>query len=236
MGGWSGYSDVILGDHAVVEDGDDGWADELIVFEPSTVEDDVVNIPRSGRTGGVYEWGHKSVQGGGLTVGVGFVFVGIEHLDLVFSEEEDPRVTATLSVSGSGLRGGPFDVELDIGSVLACGGEAPSFWGNFDVSVFYFPSGLSVGVVFPHGKVFSIEEDDGVAWSGAWCRLRAVFAGGNDTWLRAFPVVHVPFSPGDNGRVLVAEGFGIRALGVDGCGDDAEGEGGCFEGVHQFMV
>jgi hypothetical protein len=25
-------------------------------------------------------------------------------------------------------------------------------------------------------------------------------------------------------------------LGVDGCGDDAEGEGGCFEGVHQFMV
>ena len=90
MGGGPGDSDVILGDNAVVKDGDDGWADELIVFEPRAVEDDVVNIPSAGRTGGIYERGHESVQGGGLTVGVGFVFVGIEDLDLVFSEEEDP--------------------------------------------------------------------------------------------------------------------------------------------------
>jgi hypothetical protein len=90
MGGGPGDSDVVLCDNAIVEDGDDGGADELIVFEPRAVEDDVVNIPGSGRTGGVYERGHESVQGGGLTVGVGFVFVGIEDLDLVFSEEEDP--------------------------------------------------------------------------------------------------------------------------------------------------
>ncbi len=127
-------------------------------------------------------------------------------------------------------------MELDVGSVLVCGGEASPFWGNFDVSVFYFPSGLSVGVVFPHGRVFSIEEDDGVAWSGAGCVLSAVFAGGNDAWLRAFSVVHVPFSPGNDGGVLVAERFGIRALGVEGCCDGAEGEDGGSQGVHEVFV
>src|SRR6266852_2761727 len=92
-----GQLHVILNEDAVVEGGDAGWAQEFAGgVEARSVKNDVVNLPLAGRARGVYLGRELAVDGGGLAVGVGFVFVGVEDLDFVEAVEENAAVAAVL--------------------------------------------------------------------------------------------------------------------------------------------
>ena len=97
MGGRTGDGDVVLDDDPIVDDGEDGGADEFIVLETCAVEDDVVDVPRSWGSGHVDEWRHEAVERTGLAVWVGLVLVGVEDLDLIVPEEQDPRAASALA-------------------------------------------------------------------------------------------------------------------------------------------
>ena len=77
---------MILGDYAVVEDGDDGGFFEFTVFETRSFENDVVGLPFAWFAGGVYLGWEVAIDGGCLAIGIGFVFVVIEDLHFVASE------------------------------------------------------------------------------------------------------------------------------------------------------
>jgi len=132
-----------------------------------------------------------AVDRGGLAVGVGFTFVGVEDLDFVEAVEEDAAVAAILILAFRGLRLGEFDVELAIAEGFA-GVEVAGLGGDFELSVFYFPLGGRAVFALPLGEIFAVEEDDSVGGRAAGRFLCACRAG-IDYWRdRAVRVVELP--------------------------------------------
>jgi hypothetical protein len=83
-GGASVDFGVVLDEHAVVEDGyAGGFEDFAGRVDVGSVENDVVGLPLPRWARSIHERWILAVDGGSLTVGVGFVFVGIEHLNFV---------------------------------------------------------------------------------------------------------------------------------------------------------
>ena len=61
------------------------------------MEHNVVRLPLTGLAGGIYQGCIVAIKRGCLTVEIGFVLMGIEHLDLVASLKVDAAVAPSLS-------------------------------------------------------------------------------------------------------------------------------------------
>ena len=67
--------------------------------EPGAAEGDVIGLPFPGRARGVEEGGILAIDRPRLTVGVGVGLVGIQHLDLELTHQEDAAVAAVLALA-----------------------------------------------------------------------------------------------------------------------------------------
>ncbi len=100
---------AVVDDHAVVEDRDTG---RLVAL--GGVEDDVVGLPLAGLAAGVDEGRGLSIEGAGLSPGVGVVLEGIENLHLAVVSKVDAAVAAALSAAFDLAGSGPLDVQLGV--------------------------------------------------------------------------------------------------------------------------
>src|SRR6266852_2842870 len=156
------------------------------------MKNDVVGLPLARRARRVDLRRELAIDGGGLAVGVGFTFVGVEDLDFVEAVEEDAAVAAVLVRAFGGARLGEFDVQLAIAEGFA-GVDVAGFGDDFEISVFYFPLGGRAVFALPLGEIFAVEEDDSVGGRAAGRFLCACRAG-IDYWRdRAVRVVDLPF-------------------------------------------
>ena len=114
---------VVLDEHAVEEERHRGPLDERVAVPHRRVEDDVVALPRALRARRVHERRILRVDGPRLPVRVvrvrvrrlrGIGQIGVEHLDLVAPEQDDPGVTAALPPSRRRLRRLPLQMELAV--------------------------------------------------------------------------------------------------------------------------
>src|SRR5467141_1798411 len=85
-----GRFNIVLREHAVVQHRYASGAEQFPVFvETGAVKNDVIGLPLAGRARSVDERWILAVDGRRLAIGVGFVFVGIEHLNFVQSHQEN---------------------------------------------------------------------------------------------------------------------------------------------------
>src|SRR5258706_1058844 len=109
------WLDVVLHEHAVVQHCYASGAEELSIFvEARAVKNDVVALPLAGRASSVNKRWILPVHGRGLAVSVGFVFVGIEHLNFIQAHQENAAVATFLAFAFGPDRFGKFDVQLAI--------------------------------------------------------------------------------------------------------------------------
>jgi len=90
---------AVVGDHTVMNHSDIGLLEQVSFGVPlGRFEDNVVGLPLTGRAAGVYERRLVTVDGGSLAVGIRLVVVGVQHLDLISTEEKDTAVAAALGL------------------------------------------------------------------------------------------------------------------------------------------
>ena len=148
MGGVALYLHVVLHQHAIVQDRDrGGFLDIAFGIEPGSMIDDVVGLPLAGFASGIYEGGVFLVNRAGLAVVIGFVVVGIEHLEFVTALQKDTAVPSALALAFDLARRGPFDVQLAIAKLLFSG-DVPGAV-HFHIAIRYCPPCVSAFLGFP---------------------------------------------------------------------------------------
>ncbi len=213
---------VRLGEHAIVKDGDVGRGLDLAVLPARGLEDDVVGLPFTRLAAGIDQRWPLAVERGGLAIGVGFVFVTVEHLDFIgLPEEKHAAVAAALVAAAGGRRCGPLDVQLDVRPIRILREEIAGLRHALEIAVLGDPLGVAVAAA-PLREIFAIEEHDRVAR-----RIARFFPGRDNWWLRAGTVVDVPFGAGNQRGVLVAE-----AEDDGGAGGEKSEEGETMAEVH----
>ncbi len=94
---------IIMHQDPVMEHDHPGGTDKvslLVKVWPSKY--DIVCLPLPGGTTGINQWRILAINGCGHAIGVGGVFVAIEHLDFIDIHEENTGISAFLSISLSG--------------------------------------------------------------------------------------------------------------------------------------
>ena len=92
---------VVLDQHAVLEHGDVGGLDEVLVLvELRGLEDDVVALPLARLAAAVDQRRILAVDRPGLAVGVRDVVIRVQHLHLVAAHDDHAAVAAALAVAG----------------------------------------------------------------------------------------------------------------------------------------
>ena len=94
---------IIMHQDPVMEHDHPGGTDKvplLVKVWPSKY--DIVCLPLPRGTTGINQWRILAINGCGYAIGVGGVFVAIEHLDFIDIHEENTGVSAFLSISFSG--------------------------------------------------------------------------------------------------------------------------------------
>src|SRR5258706_8020317 len=160
MAGWPGEFDVVLGEDAVVKDGDvRGASDFAIGIETRAVPDDVVGLPLAWSARGVDQRRILAVDRGGLAIGVSLTVVGIEHLNLVCPLLLEKKNAAVLIFTFRRIGLGEFHMQLAVAERVL-GADVASLGHDFEVSVFHFPfGGAAVFFHHPLRQVFSIKEN-----------------------------------------------------------------------------
>src|ERR1051326_5831128 len=97
VGGCAFDYDVVLDQDTILEDGDSAWRfNPATDAKPGSVEDNVIRLPFAGFAASVDQWSMLFVNGSSLPMEIGFVIVGIQHLDFVIPLEEDAAVATPL--------------------------------------------------------------------------------------------------------------------------------------------
>ncbi len=148
--------EVVVNHDAIVQYRDVGGLYQFsLSVELGGLEDDVIRLPLARLARRVDGGRGLLVDGSALSVEVGFVFVGVENLQLVPLHQKHPAVPAALALSDDfgGCR--EFQMQLATAEPLFCLDAPPA---NFGVTIFNFPiSPLERGQIRP------IEQDDRVA-------------------------------------------------------------------------
>src|SRR2546430_17530361 len=204
VSGGTGEFDVVLREDAVVEDGNMRRASEFAgCIEARAMPDDVVGLPLARSASSVYQRRILAVNRGDLAVGVSLAVVRIKNLNFVKAHQEDAAVAAVLVFALGRIGLTKFDVELAIAKTVL-GADVASLGRDFKVAVFDLPlGGAAILLLHPFGKVFAVEEDNGVRRRLAGCVLRASRAGSNDRRV--------------GGRAVVDFSFGVDFPGAGGC-------------------
>ena len=95
---------VVLGKHAVLNYRDVRRFRKFAIGVAGRVKDNVVGLPFAGRTAGVHFWRILAIEGAALSVGIGAIFVAVEHLDLELAHKENARIAASLAGALGGKR------------------------------------------------------------------------------------------------------------------------------------
>src|SRR5882762_7179000 len=97
MPGRTGEFNVVLHEHAIVEGGDTRGPRKFTgSVETRAVKDDVVDLPLAWWARSVHLGRKLAVNGRGLTVGIGFTLIGVEHLHFVNTVQKDAAIAAIL--------------------------------------------------------------------------------------------------------------------------------------------
>ena len=109
--------EVVLHQHAVVEDGDTGWGSEAAVsMEYGSRQDDIVALPFAWFAASIGQWDRLFVDTADLAIDVRFVIIVVQYLQLISivalagAGEEDTAVTPGLVRPGDIGRDPVFDV------------------------------------------------------------------------------------------------------------------------------
>ena len=181
---------VVVHQDVVVEHRHQNRADQLaFVIESGSSEYDVIGLPFAWRAAGIDHGRVLGVKGCCHAIGVCFVVVTIEHLNLVDVHQKHTAVPAALTFALNENRGCPFDMKLAISEVLF-GSDGACFFNNFHVAIFDLPAGRLSFSVCPLGEVLTIEKDDGVRGCGYRFACRAWI---DDRGLRPVRIVYFPF-------------------------------------------
>ena len=109
---------MVLDQHPVKEDGDDGGAEELaILVKTGVVKDDIVSLPEARGAADVDERRVLPVHGGRLPVSVNLAVDGVDDLDLVERGEKNAAIPWIESVAGP-LRRLPLHMHLTVAEGL----------------------------------------------------------------------------------------------------------------------
>ena len=108
----AGKLDVVLDLDAVVDDGKSGASGDFAFFvKDRAVEGDVIGLPLAGFATGIHQRLGTTIQSAALAVGIGDVFIAIEHLDFVLSHQKDSAIATALARALDLGGSGEFDVE-----------------------------------------------------------------------------------------------------------------------------
>lgn len=176
---------VILGEHAIPEDGEIGGCQQFFFVEFGCDEHDVVDLPLAGLACDVDEGGSLAVDGGGLSVGLVDVVVGLGDLQFIFAEEEDPAVSPPEAILGVAHGGRcPLDMELATAELLF--GLDFTCLEDVDTAVFESSGDIPL-LAFPLREVLAVEEDDCIGRG-----LAALCARLDDGRVRSVAVMNAP--------------------------------------------
>jgi hypothetical protein len=193
VSGRTGGFDVILYEHAIVQNRESRWTQKFSgSIKTWAVKNDVVDLPLTRRARGVHKGRELTIDGSRLAIGVGFTLVGVEDLDFVETVKKDAAIAAILIFALRRIGLGEFDVKLAVAEGVASV-KLAGFRHNFEVTVFYFPFRRIAVFVLPLGKILAVEEDDGVGGRSPGSFLRACGAWVDRDRDRAIPVVDFPF-------------------------------------------
>jgi hypothetical protein len=164
---------IVMHQDVVVEHRHPGRADQLArVIESGSPEYDVVGLPFAGWAAGINQGWVLGVKGCCHAIGVCFVVVTIEHLNLVDVHQKHTAVPAALTFALNNDRGRPFDVKLAVSEVLS-GADGAGLCDNLHVTVFDLPTGRLSFSVCPLREVLTVEKDDGIRRCGHRFACRA---------------------------------------------------------------
>ena len=195
--GGAGQFDVVLDEDAVVEGRDACGREQTAVgIKPGRGPDDIIGLPLTGGPRGVHERWVLDVDRAGGAIGIGLVFVGIEHLDFVAgAAEKNAAVAAALAFALSRSGSGPFDMELAIAEVLH-GADVTAAADALHEAVAHNPSGGAAVHGHPGGEIFAVKQNDGVGRRLTGLVRGAELAGFDDRRQGTVPVVGQPVGVG----------------------------------------
>jgi len=172
--------EVVLHQHAVVEDGDTGWGSEAAVsMEYGSRPDDIVALPFAWFAAGVGQRDRLFVDAAGLSIDIGLIVIVVQYLQLISivaltgAGEENTAVAPGL-VGARDIGGYPvFDVQLIVREGFFCL-YITGFFIDRENTVADDPfGGTAVAYVYPVVKIFPIEEDDRIGGGVAAFRARS---------------------------------------------------------------
>src|SRR6266404_7590885 len=127
------------------------------------MKNDVVTLPLAWSTRGVHQRRILAVNGGGLTIRVGLVFVGIQYLNFIQAHQKNTAVAAPLAFALRGNRLGKFDMQLAVAERLPRVNVA-GLRNGFEIAALYFPFRGTAIFVRPFQEIFSVKKHDGIGW------------------------------------------------------------------------
>jgi hypothetical protein len=153
----------VLNEHAIVQNGKAARFDGTIRPLFGSAEDDVVGLPFSRLFRGVDQWRGHSVERTGLSLRIGFILVGIEHLNLVTALEVNAAVAPALPCPLDLGWSGPLNMQLHISKLLP-GHDAARAVHNHH-TILDLPAGRPTILTLPCVEIFPVEQHDRV---GRW--------------------------------------------------------------------
>src|SRR5690606_31740432 len=89
---------MVLNQHAVMKYGNSGWRSQLSFIVKSRRRiNNVVGLPFPRTTAGVNQRNNLLVNRSRLTIGIGFIFIGIEDLNFITLLQENSAIPASLT-------------------------------------------------------------------------------------------------------------------------------------------
>src|SRR6267143_743416 len=162
----AGHRNVVLNQHAIVQDRERAWNRFSIRTRFRRMENDVVGLPFPRLARCVDERRVVFVEGAGLTVEVSLVFKRIEHLDFVAALQINTAVATLLSIAFDLLRRRPLDVQLHITELFFRQDAARAVDLHRAVPE-QFPLCFAGFGALPLRQILAVEQYDRIGWRRA---------------------------------------------------------------------
>src|SRR5438105_11466162 len=162
----AGHRNVVLNEHAIVQD-DKGTGNCLSIRgDFRWMVDDVVSLPFPRLARCVDERRVVLIKGAGLTVEVSLVFKRIEHLDFVAALQINTAVATLLPMAFDLLRSRPLDVQLHIAELFFRHDAARAVDLHRAVAE-QFPLSFGAFGASPLRQIPAVEQYDRIGWRRA---------------------------------------------------------------------
>src|SRR5579859_3394696 len=120
----------------------------------------VIGLPLARFAAGVDQRGGDTVKSSGLAVGIGFVLIGIQHLNLIPALQVNAAIASALALTFDFTRRSPLNLQLNSAKLLFSYNIAGTVY--LHCAVVEFPFCFTTGETLPLRQILTVKQHDGI--------------------------------------------------------------------------